>query len=193
MVAKIIYRLRKLNTDLGKALSSSNSGYTARRYLKLLILSILMIIVLLPIEAFCFYINIPSEIHSYSWSRTHDPATWHLIVYLSTADWPIFQYFGWFTVVLCFVIFMFFGFSDNSIDSYRRGLVTLGFGKIWPRLKESREVRRLRTVSLDPRSNRSNRSSLVENLDFVGRAVKYFDNSAKRKNSQSTTVIGSEW
>lgn len=66
----------------------------------------------------------------------------------------------------------------------------MGFGIIWPSLKESREARRLRAMSVD---NRSNRSSLAEQFDLVGKAVKYFETSAKRKNSQSTTFIGSEW
>ena len=180
-----MYRLRKLRTDLSRALSSSNSGFTARRYLKLFIIACFLLVVLVPIEAYCFYVNIPKTINNYSFSRTHDPLAWNAVVFFSTSDIPNLQYYGWFTIALCFQVFAFFGFTNESIDSYRKGLVRLGFGFIWPSLKESRESRRLRMLS-----ERGSTSTLSGHFDLVGKALKYFEGS--RKSSQATTVLGSD-
>ena len=170
-------RLRKHRANLGRALSSGNSGFTARRYIKLFVLALLLVIVLIPVEFYYMWLNLPPHYVPYSWTRVHDPLVWGAIIFVSTSDAPNIQYNGWVTVAMSFMLFCFFGFSDEAIDVYRNCLVFCGFGLVWPSLKVPREARR--------RSTTGTRSTWSSHFDLVGKALSYFDTS--RKPSQTTS------
>lgn len=78
---------------------------------------------------------------------------------------------------------MFFGFTDDAIDTYRKWLVWFGFGLVWPSLKEPREVRLRRRG----RGSGSRSGSWTSHFDLVSKAMKHVDGG--RKQSQATTIV----
>ena len=66
---------------------------------------------------------------------------------------------------------LFYSVNKEAIDRYRQFAVLLGLGKFWPKLKEPREMRR---------RVHSSHSSWSSHLDFVGKAVRYFDGVRKQ-------------
>ena len=81
-------------------------------------------------------------------------------------------------------MFLFFGFNDEAIDTYRGWLVKLGFAKIWPSLREPRLPPGLRERS----GSSSSGSTFSSHFDLVGKAMKHFDTES-RKDSGGTTLI----
>lgn len=97
---------------------------------------------------------------------------------------------------MAFTMFVFFGFNDEAVDSYRRGLVQCGAGRIWPSLKLSREQR---WESSSGGSNgrgsatgSSRWSSLGSHLDLVSKAMKYLDGDKRKGSSSASTAVGTD-
>lgn len=82
-------------------------------------------------------------------------------------------------------MFAFFGFNDDAVDTYRGILVRCGAGRVWPRLKMSREQRRASETMVN--NTMDSRGSFKSQFDIVGKAMKYFDAGAK-KDSHATGV-----
>jgi pheromone a factor receptor len=164
-------RLGRLRGQLSSTLSSNGSGYTSRRFLKLFIMSLSMLVIYLPLTLFFFYLNLPLPMEPYSWSRVHDPVSWDPIIYFVTSDYPKVQYYGWSPVTFgCFII-LYYGLNDEAVEMYRHFLCVCGLGKIWPSLKEPRQPRR-------------RGKSWSSHLDLVGKAAQWFDG---RKASQASS------
>jgi len=75
------------------------------------------------------------------------------------------------------VLFIYFGFNDESVDAYRRWCCKLGLGRLFPTLKEPRQRR----------GSSSSRGSLGRHLDLVGKCMRYIDGSL-RKTSHATSA-----
>ncbi|RFU24072.1 hypothetical protein B7463_g12266, partial [Scytalidium lignicola] len=163
----VVIRLRKHRHQFSNTLSSTGSGLSATRFLKLFMLSLSLLIIYLPVMFYFLYVNMKgsSPWIPYSFSRIHDPATWEPIIFLSLEDAPDLQWDGWLPISMGFLIVFFYGIGDEAIEIYRDFLVKLGFGKIWPSLKQPRQRRR------GPTSGWTHRFNLVH------RAMKYFDKS----------------
>jgi pheromone a factor receptor len=152
----------------------------AKKFIKMILIAFSLLIIYLPVQAVFFVRMLPPELIKYSWSRIHEPASWYPVLFFHTSDFPAYQYYGWASVAWNTTIFLFFGFNDEAIDIYRGWMVKCGLGKIWPSLKEPRQVRRPGSPS---------RTSLSSRFDLVGRAMHYFDVNA-RKESQTTALGG---
>ncbi|CZR54625.1 uncharacterized protein PAC_04509 [Phialocephala subalpina] len=182
----LLIRLRKHRRTISSALTSSGSGFGARKYLKLVIITLSLIVIYLPIQIVLFMKVVPTQLVPYSWSRVHDPIIWKPIEYLHTGDYPNIQYNGWAGVGVAFLLWAFFGFNDNAVDTYRLWMVKLGLAHFWPSLKDSREARRAMRSSR--RGSSVTRVSLSSSLDFVGKVMKYFDGDSRRA-SDGTTIV----
>jgi pheromone a factor receptor len=179
-LALIIIRLRRHRKNISGALTTTGSGMGPKKFVKMIMIAFSLMVIYLPIQIVWFTKNLPSGLTPYSWSRIHDPASWDPVVFFHTSDYPTLQYYGWASVAWNVAVFLFFGFNDEAIDIYRGWIVKLGLGKIWPRLKEPRLVRRPGSPS---------RTSLSSQFDIVGKAMRYFDSNA-RKHSQTTSSGG---
>lgn len=176
-------RLRRHRGNLTTTLSSSGSSFTARRFMKLFFLCMLFFILQLPATIAFFYFNVRNNLpfRAYSWSQIHDPTIWPLIIYFTTPDYPLLQYYGWPPLILGLGVFLFYGLNNEAIDRYRHIAIFCRLERIWPSLTQPREARRRGSDS---------RSSWATHLDFIGKAVRYFDDA--RKHSHSSTVTGSD-
>ncbi|PVH82248.1 fungal pheromone STE3G-protein-coupled receptor, partial [Cadophora sp. DSE1049] len=136
--ALMFFRLYRHRKTISAALTSTGSGLAPRKFIKLVLISVLLIVIYLPIQTLFVFYAIPSKFVPYSWSRVHNPATWPLILFLHTGMQPSLQWAGWAGVASSAFMFAFFGFNDDAVDTYRAALVKCGAGKIWPSLKLSR-------------------------------------------------------
>ena len=178
-----LYNYRKGN---GRTLASNNSGMPARKLMKLILISLILLIIYLPVQLLFIIRNWPSSLEGYSWTANHNPAVWNPILFYHTSQFPELQYTGWTPVGASAVMFTFFGFTDHAIDMYRGWLVKLGFAKFWPSLLEPRRQ------ALRGSSTWSTVSRFSSKLDLIAKAVNYFEGGASRKSSQTTTTRGPE-
>ncbi|KAE8449135.1 hypothetical protein EG329_008519 [Mollisiaceae sp. DMI_Dod_QoI] len=181
----LLIRLRKHRRTISSALTTTGSGFAARKYLKLIIITLSLIVIYLPTQLLFFFEQLPTQLVSYSWSRIHDPISWNPIEYLHTGDASSVQYHSWSGVATAFLLFVYFGFNDDAVDTYRSWMVVFGFAHIWPSLKHSREMRR----EMDRRGSSSTRVSLSSSLDIVGKVMKYFDEDARKGSTGGTTMV----
>lgn len=171
----VIIRLRKHRGVLSNTLSSTGSGLSARRFLKLFFLSGCILVVYLPVTLYFFYLDVDYPYSAYSWSRVHDPAVWYQVPYLTTDMSPQTQYTGWVGVVMaCFLIIV-YGLGTESKEIYKSWLVGWGLGRIFPQLLKARELP-IHGLDSSLTSNRASR------FDIVTRAMQYYD--VVRKGSQ---------
>jgi len=172
---QVIRRLRKHHGQLSNTLSSSGSGYNARRFMKLFIMALCLCFVYLPVNMYWFYNNLPVPPEPYSWSEVHNPTTWSTILFVTTDLSPDPQYYNWPAIGMGYFVILFYGLNNEAIDIYKGWLIKCGLGKIFPSLLKPREVSRRGSTS---------RFSWSSNFDVVGKAVHFFD--GHRKSSQDT-------
>lgn len=180
----MLIRLHKHRRTISAALTTTGSGLAPRKFIKLVIISLSLIIIYLPVQTVFVWYAIPKTFVPYSWSRVHNPVTWNPILFIHTENLPSVQWNGWAGIAMATMMFLFFGFNDDAVDSYRKWLVMLGAGRVWPSLKLSREARR---GSAGGSATLGSRGSFISHFDLVGKAMKYFDESV-RKNSHATNT-----
>ncbi|TAQ90611.1 hypothetical protein B7494_g1076 [Chlorociboria aeruginascens] len=178
----VMYRLRKHRDALAGTLSSTGSGLSPRRFLKLFMLSLLLLLIFLPVTLYYLYLNLPPYWPAYNFSAIHDPNFWPLIIFSKIADLPALQYDGWLPIVLAFLIFFFFGLNREAVQMYKTWLVKLGFGNCFPSLLVIEEE------GIHRHNATNSRGSWTSNFDLVSKAMHYFNGS--RKNSLATTLDG---
>ncbi|KAG9239748.1 putative pheromone a factor receptor [Amylocarpus encephaloides] len=168
-------------------LASTGSGMSSKYFIKLSIIGITSILIWGPIQMFYASLNWPRPLHPYNFAAIHQPEKWNQIIFLPTSLNGQLQYNGWAGIAMSFMIYAYFGFNSEAINTYRGWLVKCGLGKIWPSLKEPRiSVQRSRDGSQDSR-----RTSLSEKLDLVGKAMRFFDGGRKDSLATTTTGVGS--
>ncbi|KAL5326467.1 hypothetical protein ACEPPN_004152 [Leptodophora sp. 'Broadleaf-Isolate-01'] len=183
--AQMLIRLYRHRRSISAALTTTGSGLAPRKFIKLVLISLLLIIIYLPVQTVFVFYAIPHTLVPYSWSRIHNPATWSPILFIHTGTQPSLQWTGWAGVAMSAMMFAFFGFNDDAVDTYRGILVRCGAGRVWPRLKMSREQRRASETMVN--NTMDSRGSFKSQFDIVGKAMKYFDAGAK-KDSHATGV-----
>ncbi|KAK0100409.1 a-factor receptor [Cadophora gregata] len=174
--AIMFYRLYRHRKTISATLTSTGSGLAPRKFIKLVLISVLLIVIYLPIQALFTFYAIPTKFVPYSWSRIHNPVTWSPILFIHTGMQPSLQWAGWAGVVASVFMFAFFGFNDDAVDTYRAALVNCGAGRIWPSLKLSRDERRASETLVNTTGSKS---SFKSQLDLVGKAMKYFDTESR--------------
>lgn len=169
LIVLVIVRLRRHRGTLSSTLSSTGSSFTARKFMKLFIITLSLLILYLPVTLAFFYFNLPLPLIPYSWSRVHDPKVWPVVFFLTDADFPRTPYYGWPSIGMSIASFLFFGLNSEAIDIYRKFAVKTGLAYLWPSLRESR---------LDRRRNSSS-GSWRSHFDVIGKALAYFDSARK--------------
>ncbi|PBP19916.1 pheromone receptor a [Diplocarpon rosae] len=184
----MLVRLRRHRQTISAALTSTGSGLPPRKFVKLVLISMSLIIIYLPVQAVFIWYATPTTLVPYSWARVHNPATWDPILFIHTEDQPTLQWNGWAGIATALMMFLYFGFNDDAVDTYRKWLVYGGAGRIWPSLKMSREQRR---GSAGGSATLGSRGSFISHFDLVSKAMKYVDgNMRKNSHATSTTMVG---
>jgi pheromone a factor receptor len=166
---------------LSKTLSSTGSGLSAQRFLKLFFMASSFLLIYLPVTLYFFYLNLPIPFTPYSWSRLHAPESWDPIVFYTTATFPRTQYNGWVGVAMGFLCFIFYGMNNEAIDIYKSWSIKLGFATLFPRLLQPREIERRGSSS-----SGTAKASWTHHFDLVSKTLHYLDGS--RKSSQTSSI-----
>ncbi|PQE26130.1 a-pheromone receptor protein [Rutstroemia sp. NJR-2017a BBW] len=190
----VIRRLHKHRSNLSSTLSrsSSTTSLSPRRFLKLFLMSLTLLIIYFPILIYYFYLNISYPFHAYSFSFVHDPLYWPVIVFWQTADAPKgMQYDAWCWVAMGFLVCCFWGWNEEAGELWRGWLVKFGMSRCWPSLRLTARERRERGSS----RSRGSTASWVDNFDLVGRTLSYFESrevARKASFATSTTLDGGD-
>ena len=123
--------MRKYRKEFAAILQCSNSGLNKSRFLRLFFMCLVLTTLGVPVQFFILYKNCMNPMIPYSWSRIHGPAWWDIIL-IPTNGSVTFD--RWVQLAVGLTIFVFFGLGHDAMKMYRRCLVKLGFGKVFPSL-----------------------------------------------------------
>jgi pheromone a factor receptor len=137
----IIIRIYRYRREFSQILSSAST--TRSRFIRLLILSLIVLLIDLPLEIYWVYALIP-KLHAYSWTFTH--SDWNYTAKVPThGQIPLWNHWIW--VAVAYVVFAFFGLAKDARDMYRGWLEKAGIGKILPSVVGPRSIPRSGSTS----------------------------------------------
>lgn len=128
----MVHRLNKYRRQFADILTSSGSTFNKSRFLRLFALSMTLILVLLPVQAYVFYRNLSYPRGPYSWSDVH-PQNWSSIILVVPTQGAV-TFDRWIQIGIGFLVFIFFGFGKDATLMYRSWLIKVGLGKVFPGL-----------------------------------------------------------
>ena len=150
IIVLVIHRMRKYRKNFSSILSSSNSNLTKNRFLRLFFMSLIMVAILFPVEVYVLYDQATHTSLAYSWDLVHSEH-WGDIVLIPTGGNVVFEH--WIQVVYGYIIFAFTGMGHDAQELYRKWLLYVGLGKIFPSLHQSRHQRRNLSTSQESNSS----------------------------------------
>jgi pheromone a factor receptor len=120
----IIIRLVKYKSEFSAILGASRNKLTNQRFTRLFGLSVLMILIILPLQTFIFYDNVRNilPLHPYDWKVLR--AELGIIIKVQTNG--NLKYDRWIPCALSGLIFAFFGLGQDAANMYRSFLNTIG-------------------------------------------------------------------
>ncbi|KAL1959189.1 hypothetical protein VTO42DRAFT_2694 [Malbranchea cinnamomea] len=129
----VIYRLCKYKRELS-CLLSSNTQTTKTRFVRLFLMSLVMLLGSFPTQLYVLYSNIVDfqPWYPYSWDLVHSPEWGNIEKYPA---FGVVNFDRWIHVTAGFLMFAFFGFGHDATLVYRSILLKLGFGRLFPSLK----------------------------------------------------------
>ncbi|CAF9916503.1 MAG: a-factor receptor [Alectoria fallacina] len=128
----VIIRMRRYRKNFSEILESSNSNLTKSRFLRLFLLSIALIVTFIPLQFYVLFVNSAEPaLIPYSWDLIHSPQ-WGDIVLIPT-DGKLY-YDRWIQIALGYGVFLFFGLGQDAQILYRKWLLKIGFGRVFPGL-----------------------------------------------------------
>ncbi|KAH0555853.1 hypothetical protein GP486_006203 [Trichoglossum hirsutum] len=113
----VVVRLYKYRRQFNAILNSSASKYTKSRFLRLFILSLILLAVYLPMNGFVFFENMNHPMMAYSWSAVHGPDWW--TIYMVPTGGVV-RFDRWVSIVSGFGIFLFFGLGKDALEMARK-------------------------------------------------------------------------
>ena len=156
----VVYRLRKYRQDFSSVLSSSSSNLTKNRFLRLFIVSTVLIIVLIPTQTYLLFEFVKQINSPFSWKAVHGPS-WSDIVLMPFHGVVGAEY--WIQVVVGFLIFAVFGTGKDAQEQYRRWLLKTGLGKWFPSLHLTvGERRRLKSSTTSQTSSFGSQMRMIK-------------------------------
>ncbi|KAL9133839.1 MAG: hypothetical protein Q9175_004975 [Cornicularia normoerica] len=128
----VIIRMRRYRKDFSEILVSSNSNLTKNRFLRLFLLSVALIVTFIPLQFYVLFVNSSfPPLLPYSWDLVHSPQ-WEDIMLIPTGGEV--HYDRWIQIALGIGVFVFFGLGQDAQVLYRKWLLKLGFGRVFPGL-----------------------------------------------------------
>ncbi|KAF8244745.1 fungal pheromone STE3G-protein-coupled receptor, partial [Wilcoxina mikolae CBS 423.85] len=120
----VIWRIHKHRRRFSDLLSN-NSNITKSRFMRLFILSIILLVIEVPVTFYIFYLNLNAPILPYNWDRIHGEG-WLYITKIPTNGQILFD--RWIPVGTGFLIFIVFGLGKDAVVMYRDWLNMIGVG-----------------------------------------------------------------
>lgn len=139
--AIIIHRLITYRRHVSSILSAPRSRYNQSQFARLFAMATALILIFLPLALYILVQNLTYQgvRRTYSWNRIHD---WTDSIFFVPSSGG--ENFGrWAEVVTGFVVFISFGLGRDGLLMYRRMLLKLGLGRVFPglRLSQGQDIR----------------------------------------------------
>lgn len=94
-----------------------------------------LILVIFPVECFVLYKNAANNLSPYSWSRIHGLDAW-AVTMVPTKGSVSFD--RWIQIGAGIFVFIFFGMGQDAMKGYKKGLLMMGLGRVFPSLASDR-------------------------------------------------------
>ena len=117
--------MRKYRREFSSVLTASNSHLTESRFLRLFLLSILLILIFLPLQLYVFYVNVSGPLLPYSWDLVHSSTWMDIILVPQHGVVPVDR---WISIALGILLFVFFGLGSDATKMYRKWWVKVRLG-----------------------------------------------------------------
>jgi pheromone a factor receptor len=105
---------------------------TKSRFIRLFIICIIVVFVYVPYTIWLLASISKAIVDPYSWSRVHDPERFNSIV--KVPSYGIVTIDKWGQIATGYVVFFIFGTGSDAYITYKKMLVTIGIGRIFPDL-----------------------------------------------------------
>lgn len=132
-VAVVLYRLYRYRTGFSTLLS--NSSTTKSRFLRLLIISVVLIFIVLPVSIQALVIPLQEGYQKYDWHYTHD-VEWDIQKVPTNGRIYAQEVENIIGIVSGFLVFFCFGIGKDAVDMYREWARSLGLLPLLPFLQE---------------------------------------------------------
>ncbi|KAB8221778.1 pheromone A receptor-domain-containing protein [Aspergillus novoparasiticus] len=132
----VVYRLHRYRNQFGDILQASNSNLNKSRFMRLFLLSFIVLLAILPVQTYVVYKNIELSLpwHSYSWRVAHGPH-WNKIQKIPSGGDPFFD--RWFPIASGFMLFILFGCGRDASRMYGSYLRLLRLDRCFVRTHDS--------------------------------------------------------
>lgn len=122
-VGLVISRLYRYRREFSRLLSVSNT--TKPRFLRLFLMSLILILGILPSQFYVLAVNMSVPFRSYSWSRVHG-SEWNSVIMIPSNGYVIFD--RWIRLACGLLVFCFFGVGTDALSMYKSWVRRIGFG-----------------------------------------------------------------
>jgi len=129
LVGLVLARVHRYRQQFADILRSSNSGLTTSRFIRLFVLSLVLLVINLPLTFYVFYRNLDQPLTTYDWDLVHGKG-WNYILRVPSYD--IVQFDRWVSVGAGYILFFVFGMGNDALKMYRGWLDTIGLGRYLP-------------------------------------------------------------
>jgi len=129
LIGLVLVRVHRYRQQFGDILRSSNSGLTTSRFIRLFVLSLVLLVINLPLTFYVFYRNLDQPWTAYDWDSVHGNG-WNYIIRIPSYD--IVQFDRWVSVGAGYILFFVFGMGGDALKMYRGWLDTIGIGRYLP-------------------------------------------------------------
>ncbi|CAK7236796.1 a-factor receptor [Sporothrix bragantina] len=172
-------KFRQVDSSSQAALGGTNSVAYARRQRARRKLYFMVLCILVPYTPIMVAFAAVNIIEGWPWNfpstfnivHFHGPVPYNSISILGAQDLGFLALnMSWIPVVSAYVAFVFFGTSKEAINIYREYLLTLGLGRIFPKLYEVYDPDRTPFDSLA--SDTSNAATQISTLDSISQSRK---------------------
>ncbi|KAF2181807.1 STE3-domain-containing protein [Zopfia rhizophila CBS 207.26] len=187
----LIYRLYRYRREFSRLIAARDT--TKSRFLRLFIMSAMLIVLVLPYSIYVLYFNTNQTVDEYSWSGVHGPG-WNSVVKVPMAGQV--QYDVWGKIAVGYIAFFVFGTGSDANNLYKKMLCSIGLGKVFPNLYRMSESgsstpssvsRRWCSLSSRAKSFFSKNTSVTETLPTASRNESVAVNLHTTSRNESTT------
>lgn len=121
-----IFEYVRKRRDLNDLLKCSNSGLNTKKFSRLIIFSLIIIVVLSPVVLIGFYNDLANSTRYKETLHINDPG-WNSTFYINGGTKPIVQRI--IEIVLSFCAFFLFGLGSEALNMYRQIFISIGLIK----------------------------------------------------------------
>ncbi|KAL8711786.1 MAG: hypothetical protein Q9225_007068 [Loekoesia sp. 1 TL-2023] len=142
----VLFRMRKYRREFSSVLTASNSRLTESRFLRLFLLSSLLVLIFLPFQLYEFYLNVSGPLLPYSWDLVHGSSWMDIVMVPQHGVVPLDR---WITIVLGILLFIFFGLGSDATKMYRKWWLRFRLDTIFSGLHGQPAIPHARSLNVD--------------------------------------------